>query len=493
MPWPFSSKKGKKNEKSKAQKATLKVVAGKKKPADALSNEDNLHQHLHYRFRYLNGDPLLIPSKSTMTKESFKAKHQDTLSQGVLDGVLASQGLAEKGIQEKSFVDTFGNFFLSSAQFNNPQEKEKAMKQVAMLTFDAITRTTQTTDVTVESLTKFLDTCTPLSDDQRRSRTRQLRTWFAQNVDQGIKGKLTKVDFYKKISQFIDDDDYAHVHAFDSMKKDIPKFPETAHAEKYLQGIEDEDDGVVDAPKQQSHKSLFHWTKTHKHVDCKFPFQVYAINDYKGDHKNTELSFKKGNLIKVSGECNPDGTGATDVPRTSKRVNEILDNNYPVYDPSSNKCWIGEVVNFTPDPNHHAKYKVGHFPIKLVQPADIYFDEQEKARLKRVADRQAQRQKEEGNNTARSQRTASTEDDEYEITFNDGSIGLQFADKNGEVIIAKIEPNTLAGKEEDIAEGDIVVAINDIDVEGKTKDQVEKMLGDLPRPVKITFLMGDEE
>ena len=164
----------------------------------------------------------------------------------------------------------------------------------------------------------------------------------------------------------------------------------------------------------------------------------------------------------------------------------------PVYDPASDKCWIGKLVSFTPDESHYAKHEVGHFPIRLVQPFDIYLDEQEKARLKRVADRQAQRKREEGNTTARSQRTESTEDNEYEITFKAGPIGLQFVDKNGDVLVAKIEPNTLAANEEDIEEGDIVVEINNTDVEGKTKDEVNKMLEELPRPVKITFLMGDD-
>ena len=69
---------------------------------------------------------------------------------------------------------------------------------------------------------------------------------------------------------------------------------------------------------------------------------------------------------------------------------------------------------------------------------------------------------------------------------------MQFVDKNGDVLVAKIEPNTLAANEEDIEEGDIVVEINNTDVEGKTKDEVNKMLEELPRPVKITFLMGDD-
>ena len=48
------------------------------------------------------------------------------------------------------------------------------MKQVAMLTFDVITRTAQAKEVTVDSLTKFLDTCTPLPEDQRRAFASQL-------------------------------------------------------------------------------------------------------------------------------------------------------------------------------------------------------------------------------------------------------------------------------------------------------------------------------
>ena len=85
---------------------------------------------------------------------------------------------------------------------NSKKDKDNAQKKVIMLAFDVITRTTKTKTITADSLTKFLDVCTPLEDDQRRTRTRQLRSWFAQNVDGGLNGKMTKVDFYKKITQF---------------------------------------------------------------------------------------------------------------------------------------------------------------------------------------------------------------------------------------------------------------------------------------------------
>ena len=69
-----------------------------------------------------------------------------------------------------------------------------------------------------------------------------------------------------------------------------------------------------------------HWTlsKTYnpkKH--CKFPFKVYCVEDWVGDHPKTEISLKKGNLIEVYGECDPEGHDPCDVPRTNKRINEI--------------------------------------------------------------------------------------------------------------------------------------------------------------------------
>ena len=512
---PFWSKK---KSKTDAKKATIKVATSakkgntKKKPADALSNEDNLHQHLHYRFRFLNHDPLLVKSKSKLTKKVFLEKHNDQLSNQVLDGVLASENLEKKGIDEAKFVNIFGDFFLPTVKFNDPKEKEKAEKKIVMLTFDVITRTTKTKVVTADSLTKFLDICTPLPDDQRRTRTRQLRTWFAENVDGGLSGKLTKVDFYKKITQFAEEED-AYIDMFDPIKKDIPSFPETAHAEKYFQGIEPENeeeatktttsqekggDNDSDANNNNNNgkkkKSIFpHWTTHHDHHKCKFPFQVFAIETYKGNHGKTEISLKKGDLIKVSGECNADGTQATDVPRTKKKVNGIMDVNYPVYDPNSNKYWIGELIKYTADPKHYPNHTIGHFPIKAVQPSDIYLDQQAKASAKRVEDRKEERKKEEGNNTARSNRTESTEDDEYEITFQKGPIGLKLFDKNDACCVLAIQPGSQAEKAEDIAKGDIVVQINDTDVDGEPTAKIMKMLKELPRPVRITFLMGDDE
>ena len=101
--------------------------------------------------------------------------------------------------------------------------------------------------------------------------------------------------------------------------------------------------------------------------------------------------------------------------------------------------------------------------------------------------------KEEGNTTARSQRTESTEDDEYEIAFQTGPIGLKLFDKDGACCVLAIQPDSQADKAEDIAKGDIIVAINDTDVDGKPTTEINKMLKELPRPVRITFLMGEDE
>ena len=63
-----------------------------------------------------------------------------------------------------------------------------------------------------------------------------------------------------------------------------------------------------------------HWTKHYKPVkDCPFPFQAYVEEDWVADHQKTEISIKKGDIIVVYGECEPDGHNAADVPRTSKR------------------------------------------------------------------------------------------------------------------------------------------------------------------------------
>ena len=62
-----------------------------------------------------------------------------------------------------------------------------------------------------------------------------------------------------------------------------------------------------------------------------------------------------------------------------------MDVNYPVYDPNSNKYWIGELIKYTADPKHYPNHTIGHFPIKAVQPSDIYLDQQAKASAKSSA------------------------------------------------------------------------------------------------------------
>eukprot|EP00943_MAST-04B_sp_MAST-4B-sp1_P006848 g6848.t1 len=131
-----------------------------------------------------------------------------------------------------------------------------------------------------------------------------------------------------------------------------------------------------------------------------------------------------------------------------------------------------------------------HLGLQPAQPA-----QQEKESQKRVEERKLERAaaKEEGNTTARSQRTESTEDDEYEIAFQTGPIGLKLFDKDGACCVLAIQPDSQADKAEDIAKGDIIVAINDTDVDGKPTTEINKMLKELPRPVRITFLMGEDE
>ena len=89
-----------------------------------------------------------------------------------------------------------------------------------------------------------------------------------------------------------------------------------------------------------------HWFHTHKHNECLFPFDVFAIDTYSGKHQNHEISFKKGDVIQVSGECNADGTDPKDVPRTPTRMkNGIINTNYPVYPGTeSGKYWIGRLL-----------------------------------------------------------------------------------------------------------------------------------------------------
>ena len=71
-----------------------------------------------------------------------------------------------------------------------------------------------------------------------------------------------------------------------------------------------------------------HWFHTHKHNKCLFPFDVCAFEDYKGKHANRELSFKRGDIIQVSGQCQDDGGNPIDVPRKPTKLSSgIMDVN----------------------------------------------------------------------------------------------------------------------------------------------------------------------
>ena len=127
-----------------------------------------------------------------------------------------------------------------------------------------------------------------------------------------------------------------------------------------------------------------HWTKHYRPAeDCQFPFEVFCVEDYVGVHPKTEISIKKGDLLKVYGECDPEGHNTTDVPRTSKRVNGVMNVKYPVWDPQSPNFWIGELIQYEPSSEYYAKHKIGHFPIRCVQPNDIYLWELKKKEASR--------------------------------------------------------------------------------------------------------------
>ena len=117
-----------------------------------------------------------------------------------------------------------------------------------------------------------------------------------------------------------------------------------------------------------------HWFHTHKHNKCLFPFDVCAFEDYKGKHANRELSFKRGDIIQVSGQCDDDGGNPIDVPRKPTKLSSgIMDVNYPVYPGTeSGKCWIGKLIKFTPDGGHYASHDIGHFPVRCVMLQSDY-------------------------------------------------------------------------------------------------------------------------
>eukprot|EP00944_MAST-04C_sp_MAST-4C-sp1_P009476 g9476.t1 len=117
-----------------------------------------------------------------------------------------------------------------------------------------------------------------------------------------------------------------------------------------------------------------HWFHTHKHNKCLFPFDVCAFKDYKGKHANRELSFKRGDIIQVSGQCQDDGGNPIDVPRKPTKLSSgIMDVNYPVYPGTdSGVCWIGKLVKFTPDGGHYASHDIGHFPVDHVMLQSDY-------------------------------------------------------------------------------------------------------------------------
>ena len=112
-----------------------------------------------------------------------------------------------------------------------------------------------------------------------------------------------------------------------------------------------------------------HWFNTHDHHKCLFPFKVVAYKDYNGVHKNKEISFKRGDVIQVSGQCDENGHNIQDVPRISKRLrNGVINVKYPLYPTDdTNTFWVGRVMKYNPDTHHYAvTHDIGHFPVNCL-------------------------------------------------------------------------------------------------------------------------------
>ena len=481
--------KGGKSSKGKLKTATKAISHASKK----MSEEDSKHQHFHYRFRQLGGDPLLLPSGNSLADIPRK----DKLSTIAFDALLASRNV--KGVDEDTFVDTFSGMYSAPGEREAPgfdqKAWEKVEKKVIQIVFLAITRTTKKPYVNHETLTLFLNTVEKLPEGKRRTRTRELRTWFAQNVDGGLSGKMNMSQFYSKIMDFKNDGDPAYENMMDGLIKKLSTYPKTFAEDHLFTGddIEGEEEPEKEEKAKESKKDppkkdekqkkeglgtkLLHWTSHFQHHTCKFPFKVVAIETYKGNHSKTELSFKQGDVIHVSGECMPDGTKATDVPREPKRVRGIMDVNYPVYDPKSTKCWIGELTVYTADPDHYATHKIGHFPISKVAPK-LGFEELEEERL-------AKREEELHDKAEHGDAT---------FSFGEGPIGLKFAKLSQGVIVDDVEAGSPADKYEDICEGDLLLFVNETKItEDMELKDVNELIAKSKRPFKLSFQMGDEE
>ena len=238
-----------------------------------------------------------------------------------------------------------------------------------------------------------------------------------------------------------------------------------------------------------------HWFHTHDHFKSLYPFRVIANENYKGSHKKKEISFKKGDIIEVSAQCDAKGHNVQDVPRIpTKMHNGVVDVKYPVYPDESlieDTFWVGRIMKFNPDSSHYAMtHDIGHFPVKFVS---LIKRENAKSDSKGAKNSSG---KKNAHITARMSsssqaiekrgalRATFTNKSNLSFTYrtvkphNADSVFtvVESVDDGGEADLSHIEPFFLVSK------------IGDENVEAKSHAEIEHLINDCEFPIEISFI-----
>ncbi len=246
-----------------------------------------------------------------------------------------------------------------------------------------------------------------------------------------------------------------------------------------------------------------HWFNTHDHHKCLFPFKVVAYKDYNGVHKNKEISFKRGDVIQVSGQCDENGHNIQDVPRISKRLrNGVINVKYPLYPTDdTNTFWVGRVMKYNPDTHHYAvTHDIGHFPVNCVA---LMEDKAKLDQLKNESKSGTDAKKKNSHITV-SMNTPHTmlekQDDRLKVSFSDkNNLGITFRtckhrDGSHKVftVVESVDNSNTAGLE-NIEPFFLLANIGEENVEEKSHEEIEVILNTCEYPVTMTFVHPSEE
>jgi hypothetical protein len=238
-----------------------------------------------------------------------------------------------------------------------------------------------------------------------------------------------------------------------------------------------------------------HWFNTHDHHKCLFPFKVVAYKDYNGVHKNKEISFKRGDVIQVSGQCDENGHNIQDVPRISKRLrNGVINVKYPLYPTDdTNTFWVGRVMKYNPDTHHYAvTHDIGHFPVNCVA---LMEDKAKLDQLKNESKSGTDAKKKNSHITV-SMNTPHTmlekQDDRFKVSFSDkNNLGITFRtckhrDGSHKVftVVESVDNSITAGLE-NIEPFFLLANIGEENVEEKSHEEIEIILNTCEYPVTI--------